>query len=667
MVRRQQWLAFGLFCLAWIGSPNRAEAQLGALLSPGRLAKPHADLEGLANCQSCHERGQKVTAEKCLACHRPIADRIAKRSGVHRNVTTDCVTCHAEHAGADGQLRPFDQVRFDHAMVTGFALDGKHAAPAVQCAACHKERSFLTAKTTCSSCHMDIHKGSLGPNCTSCHSTKTTFKDLSGQFDHAKTAFQVDGAHRTVACAACHVNNKFKGLKFAACSDCHRDPHNQSAAPVPSVPPVTRATPVAPVAAVSARQRQAFGPTCTTCHTTGSWRTKKLDHNTQTSFPLNGSHAALDCATCHKQPSMRVRLKSDTCATCHVDPHKGTFQQDCKACHNETNFKQAPFDHAKTMFALTGKHDGLACGACHRNAVAATTVVAGRRGGAPPPGPSARGVAARAPSALDFRGLSTTCVSCHADVHDAELGTTCESCHSSATFKLPSFKHQRFAEFFGGQHAPVTCEKCHMHQAPTRPTRTGVTLLDITFKKATTTCVSCHLDVHLGQESAPCESCHTVQVAKFKLPNFAHSTKTTFPLTGRHETTTCVECHRPETTAFPAGRGTAVRYKGVPKQCVSCHEDVHLGQFKESCETCHQTSVFKIPKYTHRNARKLAGFFVGSHQRAACEACHKASSGQRANVREPVLRFAIDARCVSCHKDVHRGSLGPDCGSCHRP
>ncbi len=216
--KRQRWLVVGLFVVACISSTGRAEAQLGALISPGQLARPHANLEGLANCQSCHERGRKVTVEKCLACHKPVAERIAKGSGVHRNVKSDCVACHSEHAGIDAELRPFDQQHFDHAKVTGFALDGKHAPVAARCAACHKERSFLTLKTSCSSCHMDVHKGTLGPNCTSCHSTKTAFKDLSGQFDHRKAAFQLAGAHRSVACAACHINNKFKGLKFAECT-----------------------------------------------------------------------------------------------------------------------------------------------------------------------------------------------------------------------------------------------------------------------------------------------------------------------------------------------------------------------------------------------------------------------------------------------------------------
>jgi len=76
-------------------------AQIGTLVSPGPLSRAHANLEGLANCQKCHTPGREVIASKCLSCHKPIADRIARKVGVHRTVTGDCNACHAEHRGPD--------------------------------------------------------------------------------------------------------------------------------------------------------------------------------------------------------------------------------------------------------------------------------------------------------------------------------------------------------------------------------------------------------------------------------------------------------------------------------------------------------------------------------------------------------------------------------------
>ena len=185
-----------LALLAWAACAGRAEAQLGALLSPGKLAKPHAELEGISNCTKCHEQGRKTTPEKCLTCHAPVADRMARRIGVHRDVKADCVACHSEHAGVDGELRPFDCGSSTTQRAPASRSTGKHAPVATQCAACHKVRSFLTLTSSCTSCHTDVHKGTLGRNCTSCHSTQTAFKDLSGQFDHTKARFNCSARTR---------------------------------------------------------------------------------------------------------------------------------------------------------------------------------------------------------------------------------------------------------------------------------------------------------------------------------------------------------------------------------------------------------------------------------------------------------------------------------------
>ncbi len=607
----------GLLCLLLAAPASRAGAQVGALISPGPLSKPHAQLEGLSNCQKCHERGQKVTPAKCLVCHDAVAQRVARKIGVHRNAAADCVTCHAEHAGVDGQVRPFDQKGFDHAGVTGFALTGRHAALALQCAACHKARSFLTLNPSCSSCHADVHKGALGTACANCHSAQVAFKDLGGRFDHSKAAFQLAGAHQTVACASCHVNKTFKVAKFATCTDCHRDPH-----------------------------RQAFGATCTACHTNDSWRTRKVDH-VRTSFPLVGRHLSVDCAACHKQPAMKVKPVAATCASCHADVHRGAFRQDCKACHSESGFSKAPFDHAQTKFMLTGKHNGLACQQCHKTTGSTA---------------NARTVAART---VDFRGLQTTCVSCHADVHQAQLGTACDTCHTSASFAVSTYSHKRLPEFFGGQHAAVACEKCHAPKTPARPASGNGRVLNVTFKDLSTACASCHRDVHLGQEGSACERCHTVSSAKFAVGRFDH-VATGFPLTGRHQAVACVQCHKQETGTFPSGAGTATRFKGVARECRACHADPHLGQLAVTCETCHKTDSFKVPSYVHRG-KTPASFFTGRHARAACAACHKPVTGQFPSGRGTAIRFTAETGCIACHKDVHRGALGPNCSNCHKP
>ncbi len=247
---------------------------------------------------------------------------------MHRDVKGDCVTCHVEHTGVEGELRPFDQRAFDHARVAGFPLDGRHAVVAGKCASCHKTRSFLTANPACQSCHTDVHKGSLGTRCESCHTAQVSFKDVvaGGRFDHSKTAFPLVGAHKSSACPSCHANGRFKGVAFASCSSCHRDPHQSR-----------------------------LGAACASCHSESAWRTAKFDH-ARTAFALRGKHQTVRCASCHVKPAAMVKPPSATCAACHSDPHRGTFKQDCGACHTESSFQKGAFDHATTRFALKDTH-----------------------------------------------------------------------------------------------------------------------------------------------------------------------------------------------------------------------------------------------------------------------------------------------------------------------
>lgn len=607
---------------------SRADAQLGALLSPGPLAKAHSSLEGAANCEKCHERGNKVTAAKCLSCHAPVAQRIARRAGVHRHVKDECVSCHADHAGVAGELRPFDQTRFNHATEAGYPLLGKHGAVAGQCASCHKTRSFLTASTTCTTCHQDKHKGALGPTCERCHALEVTFASASKSFDHSHTNFALTGGHRTVVCAACHKTPDYRVAKFSACASCHVTPHT---------------------ARVS--------PTCTSCHTTDNWKTKSFDH-TRTAFPLIGKHLTADCAGCHKQPATKVKPPAATCATCHTDPHKGDFKQDCKACHTESGFTGAKFDHmASTGYALMDRHATVACRQCH-------TAVS-------PPG------TARTRLSLDYKGLKTTCASCHTDPHGAELGSTCEPCHSARTFKVAAYTHAKALDLFTGQHAAVACRGCHLPaktaSAPAgRATAPGATAVASAaappavphFTGTPTACASCHRDPHLGQLAADCATCHSVNAVKFAADRFSHD-RTKYPLAGKHKPLACAACHKPITQAFPAGNGTATQFAGLGTACASCHQDVHLGQVGATCDTCHTAASFKVMNYRHRQPPR--DFFVGRHVSAECKACHAPVTRQFPAGRGTAINFTVATTCTGCHKDPHNGTLGPDCGRCHRP
>ena len=66
---------------------------------------------------------------------------------------------------------------------------------------------------------------------------------------------------------------------------------------------------------------------------------------------------------------------------------------------------------------------------------------------------------------------------------------------------------------------------------------------------------------------ATCETCHATDA--FSLPNYIHRGMDDF-FVGVHGGLACLSCHKRETGSFPAGTGTAVRYR-VGRTCAACH------------------------------------------------------------------------------------------------
>ena len=514
---------------------------------------------------------------------------------MHRDVTDACNGCHAEHRGPDAGLRQIDPSRFNHAAETGFALENRHAKLAANCSACHKKRSFLEAKPACSSCHKDVHNGSLGTDCTKCHSTEAAFKDARRDFNHARAAFQLTGSHQRVACEKCHVAGAFRGLRFDGCSSCHKTPH-----------------------------RNELGPTCTSCHTTDSWTTRTIDHG-RTGFALAGAHRQLACAKCHAS-GVKSALRFDTCAACHVNVHRDSLKDDCRKCHTEATFKGAKFDHAaRTMFALAGKHEPLACRKCH-TAISGEDVPLARKlidfSGASPAcvtchkdhhagdygrtcdachGPDTFKTAGfthpRLPEFFSGRhagvacvkchtrqadvqaaraGLpavptratkpSTTCVTCHADPHLGQVGPVCERCHAieATKFAPVKFSHDSAKFQLSGRHRALECVKCHPAATGVYPSGAGTAKR---LSAISPECRTCHKDPHLGQVDAQCATCHST--AGFKLLAYTHRGLDDF-FAGSHGRLPCKSCHKTETGQFPAGPGTAMRFK-IGRTCAACH------------------------------------------------------------------------------------------------
>jgi len=179
-------------------------------------------------CEKCHATGSNfagVAHETCAICH----------ADVHRgqfNRYTGCESCHDENG--------FTPVRFsvaDHAR-TRFPLEGAHVAQ--PCVACHQQatapdgtsyRQFAVADTRCETCHNDVHMGQFAggkspKECTACHGLD---RWALADFDHDRdTSYKLEGAHRKVACASCHLEVVEQGRSFVryrpidpSCKNCH--------------------------------------------------------------------------------------------------------------------------------------------------------------------------------------------------------------------------------------------------------------------------------------------------------------------------------------------------------------------------------------------------------------------------------------------------------------
>ena len=656
--RRAFWPALWAALSLFVCVQSLSAQETGLLISPGPLARAHADLSDVKSCGKCHTSGTKSVEGKCLACHKDLAGRIAAGRGFHKDKKTGCETCHPDHQGAEFALCDWDPKTFDHA-ATGTPLTGKHAAVR-ECQKCQNARtapptkvtiSYLVKDARCAGCHDDAHKGLFGKkDCSACHSLDQPLKQTL--FDHDQATYRLKGAHRNVVCEKCHPAKKWKGLKFGACADCHKDPHQPS-----------------------------YGKTCAKCHVETSWKTGTPDH-AKSKFPLKGKHAALKCQQCHKNGKLE-KTPGGTCRVCHAtDPHQGQFKPDCAACHDESTFKKAKTDHQSSRYPLTGKHISVACAKCHAKE-AGTNLVR-------------------------YRPLRTACVDCHRDTHLGQFTKGCEACHPTEGFgrAFSSFDHQRDSAYrLEGTHAAVKCEECHKKEASPFP---GGAAEAVRYRPVPQECASCHKDEHGGQLGRDCARCH--DSVHFKpAPGFSHE-KTRYSLKGFHETTACDKCHPRVEGGAPGRSGPPARYKPTGATCAECHRasdhaktDYPLtGRHAVvDCSACHTAKTPRLKRFRDPGASRLPWQDCGTCHRdphegvlkEACASCHTtagwASTALAFHQKTdyPLTGRHISAPCASCHldgvikgtpkecsichwsrrqDDPYRTRLGPRCEECHK-
>jgi cytochrome b subunit of formate dehydrogenase len=246
-----------------------------------------------------------------------------------------------------------------HAMIFPASLISAHSAALVgnDCAACHTH-SGPTTNDACLACHVEIRKvleqsagyhGTLTGECATCHNehhgADADLRNFNSRaFNHDLAKFTLKGAHRSLACAQCHLNHsptagqmRYIGIKSPACVDCHSNPH----ADMPAA-------------------------NCTQCHSEQGWTGRSLlfVHNRDSTFKLDATHDTLSCTSCHKPAGKTLSFVGTptSCERCHTkvidamtgkfaslvmkpDPHAGRVA--CAECHLPGVRPQEPRQYAQ--------------------------------------------------------------------------------------------------------------------------------------------------------------------------------------------------------------------------------------------------------------------------------------------------------------------------------
>lgn len=513
------------------------------------------------------------------------------------------------------------------------------------CTLCH-ELGAQVSDTKCLDCHTEIKsliRQDRGlhanpqverQNCFQCHSEHhgrnfDMVRFNTNSFDHNRTGYTLEGAHKSVDCKSCHspenirdpqIRNRkdtYLGLD-TQCISCHDDYHQGT-----------------------------LSTNCLDCHNMNAFSpVQKFDHD-RADFKLRGEHTTVDCKACHEVTTRNGKefqqfkgMEFSDCKACHQDPHNNQLPGACAQCHTENSFSsfigRGRFNHSRTDFDLNGQHKQIDCFACHQNTNNLTSLFQDRQ-----------------------NIPESDCVSCHTDPHDNKYGQDCAKCHSEESFlalKDMDFFDHSITDFpLEGMHQGVDCRQCHVERFST----------PIDFSE----CKSCHADYHQGEFNKKgvdpdCAQCHSVQSPfSFTLFTIEDHQQTEFPLEGAHLATPCFSCHIDE-------RDDRWRFTSIGNDCIDCHANFHEGfiaaQFmpNNDCTACHGSESWDAVTFNHDDT---SWPLTGAHQNVDCRACHFEMSEAGDVISQNFSNLETD--CASCHDNVHGDSFAvngvTDCARCH--
>ena len=455
------------------------------------------------------------------------------------------------------------------------------------------------------------HGDKLNLDCSFCHQSDSWKIDKDKmEFNHTQTDFDLAGQHNVIDCRSCHTSLIFENAK-PECLSCHKDVHQNS-----------------------------VGLDCQNCHSPETWIVKNINLiHQQSRFPLLGAHQTADCAQCHSQfAALNFQPIGVRCFDCHASNYNSAaspnhilanFSTDCEECHSLITVQWGADNFAHDFFPLIGGHKISDCFKCHQQG-------------------------------SNFKGLDGDCYSCHRSDYETvtnpnhvtgNFSTDCSTCHDINAWSPAYFDHNQSQFPLTGAHINVNCQNCH----------------SAGFSGTPSDCYSCHKQNydsvtdpnHIANNfSTNCTDCHSTN--SWGEVTFNHNL-TTFPLTGKHSTADCNQCH-------------SAGYANTSTECYSCHKTDYdnsanpnhsAASFPTTCADCHSTNNWKPAQFDHDG--QYFPIYSGEHagEWNACSDCHTNSSN-----------YSVFS-CINCHEhnktdmdNDHSGIAGyvyasNECFACH--
>ncbi|MEI6274635.1 MAG: hypothetical protein WCP08_01535 [Prolixibacteraceae bacterium] len=494
------------------------------------------------------------------------------------------------------------------------------------------------------------HGAGFKIDCVQCHTSKNwKVNPVEVKFNHDNTSFKLAGQHTMVNCLDCHKSLTFKDGR-RNCIDCHKDVHNLT-----------------------------LGKICEKCHTPKTWIiSDATSMHQQTRFPLLGAHRTVSCNDCHKSAAVyQFESLGIECVSCHKQDFlktsspnhvTGKYSPDCLECHNENiaSWQTKLVNH--DLFPLKGGHN-VGCGLCH--------------------------------TSNHYAKIPADCNNCHNKQFiaaqlpkhsEAGIPVKCETCHGINSWKPSTFNHLSTGfELKGAHKSLLQCSDCHKGN----------------LTSAKQNCIACHqtkYDVALNHKKVnypvDCTKCHS---QNNWLENIFNHSLTNYPLTGKHITAKCGDCHVStlagtsavctscHLTAYTASQIPAHVAAGIPKDCAVCHTTAgwkpssfnHTttgyelkGTHKNivQCSLCHKGNVTSAPQ-TCLGCHQAQFDAAPGHKQGGyatdCTICHTqnnwlATGFDHSKTNFPLTGAHIKALCTSCHVNKFAGT-STVCSSCHLP